>query len=196
MPTPPNPAALDLLLTRRSPALNTLTAPGPSRAELETILTAAMRVPDHGRIAPWRFIVYTGAAMQSLCAEVDRVGASIALEPEKLAGLRTRFAAVPAVIAVVFSPRAHPKVPEWEQALSAGAACMNLCLAAHAMGFGAVWYSEWFSTHEAILKWMGVATHPQPSQEKLAGFVWLGTPPSQVREDRERPSLANQVMWP
>lgn len=192
MPSPAhNPSALNLLNTRRSPALAALAAPGPSRDTLTAILTAAMRVPDHARLEPWRFIVFEGASLASLGETLFRIGQQKNLDAEKLSALRARLSpsGVPTMVAAVFSPKQHPKVPEWEQAMSIGAACMNLCLAAHAHGFGAVWYSEWFATDPDALAHFALAAH-----EKIAGFIWLGTV-KQMREDRPRPDTSAHIRW-
>lgn len=179
---------LETLKTRRSPALNGITAPGPSREQLEAMLTLAARVPDHGKLTPWRFIVIEGDARRRLGGVIADVwmqknstldAATVAQGRAQWEG---RFAA-PVVVAVVSSPKVNPKIPEWEQVLSCGASCFNLLLAAKGHGFGAVWLSEWYAYEARVLAELGLAPH-----EKIAGFVHIGTQP-QPREDRDRPRM-------
>ena len=132
------PSLLDTLRTRRSTPAAKLSAPGPDAAALEDMLRIASRVPDHGKLAPWRFLVIQGDARTRLGETVE--AAYVADNPgatdEQRAAERGRFARAPVVVAVVSRAAAHPKIPEWEQVLSAGAACQNLMLAAQAHGFG------------------------------------------------------------
>jgi nitroreductase len=180
------PDALKLLQTRRSLKPIELIGPGPSAAEIETLLTIASRVPDHGKLAPWRFIVFEGEA---------RLAAGQAIEtafrakypdakPDQLDYERKRLARAPLVIAVVSRAGPHVKIPEWEQVLSAGAAAMSLVLAAHALGYGANWITEWYAYDRAVLDALGLRDN-----EKVAGFIHIGTP-KHAPEDRPRPSLA------
>ena len=130
------PDALQLLKTRRSFKAVELLGPGPSAAEIDTLLTVASRVPDHGKLAPWRFIVFEGEARR---AAGDAIAAAFATKypdakPEQVEAERGRLARAPLVIAVVSRAAPHVKIPEWEQVLSAGAAAMNLVAAAHALG--------------------------------------------------------------
>ncbi|MCJ2065239.1 nitroreductase [Methylobacterium sp. J-088] len=184
-------ATLELLKTRRSVPPMLLDEPGPDRAQLETILTAASRVPDHGKLAPWRFIVIAGAAR-------DRVGETIAATfaadnpdatPERLAQERARLAHAPVVVAVVSRAGPHVKIPDWEQVLSVGAATMNLVIAANAAGFATSWLTEWLAYDRRILDALGLA----PS-EKLAGFVHIGRA-REVPSDRPRPVLDEIVTY-
>jgi nitroreductase len=182
-------ATLDLLRTRRSVPPLRLDGPGPSAAELDTLLTLAARVPDHGKLAPWRFLVIEGEAR-------TRIGATIAAayaadHPEADAARldleRTRLAHAPVVIAVVSRAAPHTKIPEWEQVLSAGAVCMNLVVAANAAGYATSWLTEWFAYDRRVLDALGL----NPC-EKLAGFIHLGHP-QEVPGDRPRPDLADIV---
>jgi nitroreductase len=183
------PDALELLRTRRSVKPREMTAPGPSPAELETILTIGARVPDHGKLAPWRFIVFEGDArvragevIASVFARKnpDASAADIAVE-------RRRLTDAPLVLAVVSFTRPHPKVPAWEQELSAGASAMNIVTAATALGYGACWLTGWFAFDRDVLEAFGLK-----ADEKLAGFIYIGTP-SKPSEDRPRPTLADIV---
>jgi nitroreductase len=180
------PDALELLKTRRSLKPVELIAPGPTPAEIDTLLTVASRVPDHGKLTPWRFIVFEGEARAKAG---EAIAAAFATKypdskPEHLDNERKRLARAPLVIAVVSRAAPHVKIPEWEQVLSAGAAAMSLVLAAHALGYGANWITEWYAYDRNALAALGVAEN-----EKIAGFVHIGTP-VQPPEDRPRPPLA------
>jgi nitroreductase len=180
------PDALELLTTRRSVKAAELAGPPPSAAEIDTLLTVASRVPDHGKLAPWRFIVFEGEARRV-------AGAAIALafrakypeaKPEQVEAERGRLSRAPLVIAVVSRAAPHAKIPEWEQVLSAGAAAMSLVFAAHALGYAANWITEWYAYDRGVLDAFGLKPH-----ERIAGFVHIGRPPGPP-EDRPRPALA------
>ena len=177
------PDAIELLKTRRSMKPREMTAPGPSPAELDTILTIGARVPDHGKLAPWRFIVFEGDArlrggevIAKVFAQKNPSAPAADIEVEK-----RRLTDAPLVIGVVSFTKPHPKVPPWEQELSAGASVMNIVTAATALGYGACWLTGWFAFDRDVLDGLGLKT-----DEKLAGFVHIGkaTKPS---EDRPRP---------
>lgn len=179
------PDALELLKTRRSVKPVAMQGPAPSAAEIETLLTVASRVPDHGKLAPWRFVVFAGAAR---LAAGDKIAAAFKAshpeaKPEHVETERQRLARAPLVIAVVSRAAPHVKIPEWEQVLSAGAAAMNLVLAAHALGYAADWITEWYAYDRAVLDALGLAPH-----ERIAGFVHIGRHREAV-EDRPRPPL-------
>jgi nitroreductase len=179
------PDALDLLKTRRSVKPIELGGPGPSADEIETLLTIASRVPDHGKLAPWRFIVFEGGAREAagaIIAEAFRASRPDAT-PDQIAFERQRLARAPLVIAVVCRAGPHVKIPEWEQQLSAGASAMSLVLAAHAMGYAASWITEWYAYDRDVLDRLGLAAN-----ERMAGFVHIGRP-AKPPEDRERPQL-------
>jgi nitroreductase len=183
------PDALDLLKTRRSLKPAELVAPGPDADQLVTLLTIAARVPDHGKLVPWRFIVFDGPAR--LEAGEAIVAAFRARYPdstdEQVTFERKRLTRAPLVVAVVSRARAHVKIPEWEQVLSAGATAMNLVTAAYALGFAATWITEWYAYDRAVLDRLGLA-----ADERIAGFVHIGTP-TQKPEDRDRPPLESIV---
>ena len=177
--------ALELLKTRRSIKPVELVGPGPSKAEIETLLTIASRVPDHGKLVPWRFIIFEDAAR---LAAGDAIAAAFSAKypqakPEHIQAERARLARAPLVIAVVSRAAPHVKIPEWEQVLSAGAAAMSLMLAAHALGYGASWITEWYAYDRAVLGALGLKDN-----ERIAGFVHIGRP-SAPPEDRPRPPL-------
>ncbi|WLA86530.1 nitroreductase family protein [Bradyrhizobium elkanii] len=183
------PDAIELLKTRRSMKPREMTGPGPSAAELETILTIGARVPDHGKLAPWRFIVFEGDARTRAGDVIAKVfarknpGAPASdIEVEK-----KRLTDAPLVIGVVSFTKPHPKVPPWEQELSAGASAMNIVTAATALGYGACWLTGWFAFDRDVLDGLGLKP-----DEKLAGFIHIGTP-TKPSEDRPRPALSDIV---
>jgi nitroreductase len=182
------------LSARRSVKPDRLKAPGPSPSELETILTIASRVPDHKKLAPWRFIVIEGEAQARLGETVAEACVAAEKEPPshvRLETERTRLMRAPLVVAVVSRVTAHRSAPEWEQVLSAGAACLNLCLAANAFGYGTSWITEWIAYNKAVGAALALADH-----ERIAGFIYIGTP-AERPEERERPALADIVTrWP
>ena len=179
---------LELLKTRRSAKVPMLSEPGPDRQALDAMLAVAARVPDHGKLAPWRFIVFAGAARAEAGAIIADVFAAAqpGAEEKRLEIERRRFSA-PVVVAVVSRAIPHAKIPEWEQLLSAGAVCMNFTVAAAAMGYATCWLTEWYAYDRAVLARFGLAP-----EEKIAGFIHVGTAPS-PREDRDRPVLADLV---
>ncbi|GGI23526.1 nitroreductase family protein [Bradyrhizobium guangdongense] len=181
--------AIELLKTRRSVKPREMTGPGPSPAELETILTIGARVPDHGKLAPWRFIVFEGEARQRAGEVIAKVfarknpGAPAAdIEIE-----RKRLTDAPLVIGIVSFTKPHPRVPAWEQELSAGASAMNIVTAATALGYGAAWLTGWFAFDRDVLDGLGLK-----ADEKLAGLIHIGKP-TRPSEDRPRPVLSDIV---
>ncbi|MBI4275254.1 MAG: nitroreductase [Rhizobiales bacterium] len=183
------PEAIDLLKTRRSVKPMELTGPGPSAAEIDTILSIASRVPDHGKLTPWRFIVFEGDAR---LAAGDKIAAVFRAEnpgatADQIEFEHNRLARAPLVIAVVSRAAPHVKIPEWEQMLSAGAAAMSLVFAAHALGYAANWITEWYAYDRRTLEAFGVK-----ASERIAGFVHIGRP-VKPPEDRPRPALTDIV---
>ena len=183
-------ATLDLLRTRRSFKPDKLLVPGPSAQQLETILTVAARVPDHKKLAPWRFIVFEGDARAQMgevfaaaCAAEDKEPPS----PVRLDFERRRLMRSPLVVAVISRVVSHPAAPDWEQVLSAGAACFNLCLAANALGFGTCWVTEWVAYSPRVKAALELG-----DGERVAGFVYVGTA-AEKPEERDRPKLADVV---
>jgi nitroreductase len=183
------PDALNLLRTRRSVKPVELAGPALSREEVETLLTIASRVPDHGKLVPWRFIVFDGdarlAAGEAIVAAFRRKFPEA--NPEQVDYERKRLARAPLVVAVVSRAAPHVKIPEWEQVLSAGAAAMSLVFAAHALGFAANWITEWYAYDRSVLDALGLAPH-----EKIAGFIHIGRHAA-ARDDRPRPPLSDIV---
>jgi nitroreductase len=183
----PAPAALDLLLSRRSGSAKTMAAPGPSKKQVAQILKAGARAPDHGKLFPWRFILFEDKGR-------DRAGSIIA-EAAKADGERDRqveeerrrFLRAPLVIGVISSAREQHKIPVWEQELSAGAVCQNILIAAHALGFVAQWVSEWYAYHPVVKHGLGL----KPG-ERIAGFIYIGTATEKL-EERARPDMESIV---
>jgi nitroreductase len=178
-----------LLKTRRSPRVGDLAAPGPGAAEIETLLTIAARVPDHGKLAPWRFLVMQGDKKKAFAEALvpifrqshpEATGDQLDKEPR-------RFANSPLVVAVISRAAAHPRIPEWEQILSAGAVCMNLVVAAHALGYNAVWLTGWSAYERPVLDLLGVG-----ADERIAGYVHIGSM-SVPQGERPRPLLSDIV---
>ncbi len=185
-----NPAALDFLQTRRSRPAKTLTTPVPDRATVETLLTAAARTPDHGKLEPWRFIVLEKAAMARLAAAIPARGAALGIEPDKIDKAVAQFGNADLAVAVVESPKASDKIPAIEQTYSAGAVCLALLNAALASGWGANWLSGWASHDRAFIRDnLGLQDH-----ETIAGFIHLGTETSAPPE-RPRPDLSTITTW-
>lgn len=179
---------ISLLLSRRSGKPRDMIAPGPDAAQLETILTAASRVPDHGKLAPWRFV--TVAADQRDALADLLVSAYQAEKPEagKLElDAMVQFAhQAPSLVVVLSSPVVGSKIPLWEQELSTGAACMQLLNAAHALGFVGGWLTGWPTYSARVRDAFGTG------DERIAGFVFLGSP-SKALEERPRPNLSDVV---
>ncbi|ABD88665.1 nitroreductase family protein [Rhodopseudomonas palustris] len=180
---------VEFLKSRRSVKPRDMTEPAPSPADLDTILTIAARVPDHGKLAPWRFIVFEGDARARAGAIIAEVfaqkhpdAAAADVEAERGALLQA-----PLVVAVVSSPKPHDRVPAWEQQLSAGASALNLVTAATALGYGANWLTGWFAYDRDVMDRLGLKP-----EEKLAGFIHIGTPQRHSSE-RPRPALAEIV---
>ena len=185
-----NPAALDFLLTRRSRPAKTLRAPAPDRATLETILTAAARTPDHGKLEPWRFIVLQGAALDRLASLAAERGAALGKEAVDIGKAVDQFTQSPLAVVVVESPQPSEKIPALEQTYSAGAVCLSLLNAALASGWGANWLSGWVS-HDAEFTRTGLGL---TGDERVAGIVHIGTETSAPPE-RPRPDLARITTW-
>lgn len=179
---------LALLRTRRSGKPRDLAGPGPSDAQLQEMCAIGCRTPDHGKLAPWRFVI-VGADQRDAFAEVLRA-AYLAERPEakrlELESIEQFAHQAPALVVALSSPRTDSQIPLWEQELSAGAACMNLLHAAHAMGFAGGWLTTWATFDERVRDAFGAAP------ERIAGFIFIGTP-SRPLEERPRPDLADTV---
>ncbi len=177
------------LQSRRSiPAVN-LGDPAPDRADVLAMLTIAARVPDHGKLAPWRFILYEGDRRARIGDYLDALWRAREpdADPQRLEQERTRFTRAPLVVGVVSTAAIHPKIPVWEQQLSAGAVCMNLLHAVHAHGFAGQWITEWFAFDDEAAAYLG-----RRAGEQFAGFIHIGTP-TEPPFERPRPVVAELI---
>lgn len=181
---------LSFLKTRRSSKVASLTSPAPTDTEIEEMLTIAARVPDHGKYHPWYFVVVKGEARQEIGTHLRTAYAAENPDaaPAKLDFEAEQFLRAPLVIAVVSRIR-EGKHPQWEQFLSAGAACYNLVLAANTLGYGANWLTEWYAYSPAFRNLMGL-----DDRDRFAGFIYIGTA-TEKNEERERPDLREIVTY-
>ncbi len=182
-------SAAALLATRRSGKARDMGLPGPDTDQLTAILGAAMRVPDHGKLAPWRFVViddragFTTALVAAYRAQKPEAG-RVEIEAVE------KFGSDGPVLVVVLSAVQPSHIPAWEQELSCGAAIMQLLNAAHARGFVGNWLTGWAAYSEAVTALVG-----EPG-ERIAGFVFLGTQLKPL-EERPRPEPSAVVRrWP
>lgn len=184
IPLPASPEVLRFLSLRRSTSAVTLAAPGPGPDEIEALLRLATRVPDHGKLSPWRFVVLQGEDKARFAARLEALAQARAdtQDAAKLAKLK----APPLAVVVISSPK-PAAIPEWEQVLSAGAVCTTLLQATLAMGYGANWITDWYSYDDAATAVLGLA-----QGERVAGFILMGTPREPPLE-RERPDPAGLV---
>jgi nitroreductase len=186
---PANAALRDYLKTRRSVGIGFLKDPGPSPDELNEILAIGTRVPDHGKLTPWRLVVIEGEARIAAGEKLAEIAKrnNPALDEASLANERRQFLPAPVTIGVIFSHKPLAKAPELEQLLSAGNVCFNLMHAAVALGYAASWVTRWFAFDTAAQQMLGAR-----GGERFIGFVHIGTPTA-VIEDRDRPDLAKVV---
>lgn len=186
-------SALERLRTRRSVKAMDIQEPGPSAADLELILETAIRVPDHGKLGPWRFLRFSGerrAEFGELLAE-RYVALNPDARPQAVEAERGRFLRAPVVIAVIARITPGIKIPEWEQQLSVGAVCQNMLVAANLLGYAAQWLTEWYAFDERIDGALGLT-----EQERVAGYIYLGSASAKPPE-RVRPELAQVLAdWP
>ena len=173
---------LSLLRTRRSGKPRDLIAPGPDEGQLREILEIALRTPDHGKLAPWRLVIVPPDRRDALAQLLDT--AYRAEKPEagrlELEAMRQFAHQAPTLVVALSAPVAGSKIPVWEQELSAGAAIMNLLHASHALGFAAGWLTGWPSYNADVRAAFA------SGDEKIAGFVFIGTP-GRPQEERPRP---------
>lgn len=182
-------APMPFLATRRSGKPRDLAAPGPSAAQIDAMLAIAARTPDHGKLAPWRFVIVDDrAALATLLTRAYRVEKPEATDREVEAMVQFAHQA-PALVVVLSSPKPS-SIALWEQELSAGAACMNLLHAANALGFAGGWLTGWAAFSDTVRDAFGA------TPERIAGFVFIGTP-SRPLDERPRPDPARIVAhWP
>ena len=179
----PAPHTIDLLLSRRSGSAKAMKEPGPSKKQLAQILQAGSRAPDHGKLFPWRFIVFEAKGREragDILAEVMKAEGERDKQVEEERG---RFLRAPVVITVISAARELHKIPVWEQELSAGAVCQNILIAAHALGFVGQWVTEWYAYHPVVKDRLGL----KPG-ERIAGFIYIGTAKDDL-EERPRPEM-------
>lgn len=187
----PRPDVLDFLLTRRSRPAKTLGPEAPARADLETLLTAASRTPDHGKLVPWRFVVLRDPAARAEMGEIAaRHLVADGLAPDQIDKIRNATQMGGVVIAVIASPKPSEKIPAWEQELAAGAVCLALLNAALAMGWGANWLTGPIARHPGFLAEAFQCTEA----EFVAGFVHIGNE-QVVPADRDRPEIGAITTW-
>lgn len=181
---------MNFMLTRRSRPARMLGLPVPDRAALTPLLTAAARVPDHGKLEPWRFIVLEKPALERLAALAAARGAALGLAPEQVDKGVAQYADADLVVAVVASPKPSESIPAVEQTLSAGAVCLSLLNAALASGWGACWLTGWAAQDRSFCA-DGLDLQPQ---EFVAGMIHLGTE-RRVPPERPRPDVDAITRW-
>lgn len=185
----PSQDVLRLLALRRSTLARNLTGPGPTQEQLDDLIRLGCRVPDHGKLSPWRFVIFQDEARVAfgdvLAKRFQETEPSA--DETRVQFERERLTRAPVVIAVISCAEPHIKVPEWEQVLSVGAVCQNLLIAASAMGFAAQWITEWYAYDPVIKAKMGLK-----EDENVAGFIYLGQAVEPLTE-RKRPLRNNLV---
>ncbi len=188
-PVHPSADMARFLLRRRSTTAKGLTAPGPGPKDLRHILQAGARVPDHGKLAPWRFVVFQGDARARAGAVLEQAwrAANPQGKDDVAAYERGRFLRAPVVVAVVSSLKPSPKIPEWEQVLSAGAVCQTMLITAQALGFAGQWLTEWYAYDASVTQAFGLG-----NGERIAGFLYFGTALEDPNE-RARPDLDDLI---
>lgn len=181
-----NEEVLNFLKTRRSVPSKMMGGPAPTNTEIEEMLLIASRVPDHGKLAPWRFVTYSSTAKKRMNENVH--ARALALNPtlnEEMQNVeRDRFPLSQAIIGIFSTPKQHPKVPVWEQELSSGACAMNLLMAANACGYDAQWFTGWYAFDDELTKGFDLKTG-----ERIAGFIHIGTR-DMPKSERPRPQLS------
>jgi nitroreductase len=183
LPIEASPATLAFLAQRRSASALTLTAPAPNAEELNLLLRLAARVPDHGKLAPWRFVILEGQAKQAFVERLEAIATRRADAAKAVAKLG-KIRVPPLTVAVVSRAADGGEIPVWEQQLSAGAVCLQLVIAAEAMGYGANWITDWYAYDADAVALLGLS-----GDEVVAGFVHLGTA-SEAPLERVRPEMA------
>ncbi len=188
------PEFVEFLSNRRSNLAKVMDGPGPNAATRDKILEIGARVPDHRKLAPWRYIIFEGQSRAEFGQHI--AAAFMAQNPDAPADRAifegARLTRAPLVISVISSPVDCPRgTPKWEQELSSGAVCFNLCLAAQAHGFGAQWLTEWYAYDDAVTAALGLE-----KGERVSGFIYIGTPQAQA-SPRSRPEVENLTkFWP
>ena len=186
LPITADPRLLDVLARRRSTPAQALGLPGPSPEQVRDIIAVGARSPDHGKLAPWRFVILDPGPKAALVARLETLAARQP-NPEQAAAKLAKLASAPVSILVISRPVESPKVPEWEQILSSGAVCTLMLLAAGALGFGANWITDWYSYDPEATALLGL----QPG-ERVTGFIHVGTPKDAPLE-RARPDVDSLI---
>lgn len=187
LPQKASDAVLEALFNRRSAPAPTLAAPGPSPEQMDLLIRLGLRVPDHGKIGPWRIVRFTP---ETKALVVEKLKALAEARGEKKdVGALIKMSTPPEMLMVVSAPIQPHKIPLWEQQLSAAAVCQNLLIAAGAMGYGANWITDWYAYDAEARAILGVK-----EDENVAGFIYLGTP-SEPPLERERPDYDARVSW-
>ena len=181
LPVEASQAVLDFLAVRRSASASTLRAPAPDKAQLHDLLRLAARVPDHGKLAPWRFVLLEGEAKTRFAKALETI-AEAAPDREKRKGALFKLN-IPPMAVVVVSRFIEGKIPEWEQRMSSAAVCTTLVIAAQAMGFGANWITDWYAYDAKVDALLCLQ-----AGETVAGFVHIGTA-AEAPQERVRPNL-------
>ena len=183
-------SALSLLATRRSARPRDLVEPGPDAAELGQMLEIAARIPDHGKLHPWRFVHVPREERAALRALLEKAYREANPDPGRLElEAVARFAEqAPELVVIVSTPVTATKIPVWEQRLSCGAACMNLLNAVHASGYAGGWVTGWATYSETVLR-----AFSDGPEDRIAGFIFIGTPGVEL-EERPRPDPAEVAM--
>jgi nitroreductase len=186
----PNAATYDLLMNRRSVKARDMVGPGPTHEDMEKIIAAALRVPDHGKLFPWRYLVLEGTEREKLGdliarALIDENETNPAVA-EKMKGYATQG---PVLVVAISSTRENSPIPIWEQELSAGASCQNMIIAATALGYASCWLTGWASYSPTVKGGLGLAPH-----ENIAGFIFFGNQAAEPSE-RPRPEFDAHVTW-
>jgi nitroreductase len=184
----PSPATLELLSHRRSASAMHLGLPGPTADEMESLIQIGLRVPDHGKLGPWRIVRFTPDTKARLVERLLPL-ADMQADPIKAKAALRKLSTPPEALLVISKPVTGHAIPVWEQQLSASAVCQNLLIAATAMGYGANWITDWYSYDETARAILGVTEH-----EQVAGFIYLGTA-TEIALERERPNPASRTSW-
>ena len=182
---------INFLKTRRSTTAKTMIASHINENDLNDILACGIRVPDHGALNPWFLTVIKDKARYTIGKEIlapEYILNNPEASEEEINFEKNRFLRASAVIAVLFKPVSHPKIPSWEMELSTGAVCSNILVAAQSLGYAAQWLTEWYSYNDRMIKLVG----GKPGTDKVAGFIYIGDKEKEPVE-RRRPKIQNVI---
>ena len=184
---------INFLKTRRSITAKNMNAGHIKESDLNDILACGIRVPDHGALNPWFLTVIKDNARSRIGEEIlvpEFIQNNPKASQDEIAFEKNRFLRASAVVAVLFKPVSHPKIPLWEMELSAGAVCSNILVAAQSLGYAAQWLTEWYSYNKRMIKEVG----GKPETDKLAGFIYIGDKEKEPVE-RRRPKIENVINY-